>query len=614
MNKNTLIGSLLIAIIMIWWMSTMPKHKPAPVVPEKTVEKESSTSSLQLPSLDSNAPSLVASTPDLAPTEISVVSDLTDSSIGAESPEAPVQKPIVEQSVSVETDLFTVKLSNRGAKISSIVVKTLADEDGEFPELVEDTAAGLMELKLDKIHLGGVLFALDSKTPEKILVAQDTTVEFVYTDPNQNKVIRSYQFSKTGSKIKQSNRFEGFSPNDYELYWNGGMRETEAFPKGKNIGGNYFFSEVVFNNTYSVERKTVQEKTKFNVNEGKLLWAGLRRKYIAMTIEFPEASEATLIAEPLKGSKSDRNPGTYTLAISDYLKGSSTVDFDFQVLPLEWSRIKSLDKSYEKIIVSGWQWIGADTWFVALCGLLLSLLKVFYGIIPNYGVAIILLTILVRLLTTPLTIKQLRSTKEMGKLKPELDAINIKYRSEPQKKQAAIMELYAKNNINPMASCTGGCLPMLLQFPIFIGLFVTLGRAIELRGMPFIGWISDLSKSDVIWSGISIPFIMPSGLSILPIVMVITTYFQTKQSMASMTDPAQRKMMTWMMPGMMFVFSAVMPSGLVLYWIVSNLWGIGQYAIINKNKDCAAPLSKNMANASVKDAKIVKPKKKKKSN
>jgi YidC/Oxa1 family membrane protein insertase len=96
--------------------------------------------------------------------------------------------------------------------------------------------------------------------------------------------------------------------------------------------------------------------------------------------------------------------------------------------------------------------------------------------------------------------------------------------------------------------------------------------------------------------------------------MVITTYFQTKQSMASMTDPAQRKMMTWMMPGMMFVFSAVMPSGLVLYWIVSNLWGIGQYAIINKNKDCAAPLSKNMANASVKDAKIVKPKKKKKSN
>ena len=125
--------------------------------------------------------------------------------------------------------------------------------------------------------------------------------------------------------------------------------------------------------------------------------------------------------------------------------------------------------------------------------------------------------------------------------------------------------------------------------------------------MPFVGWITDLSRSDVIWSGISIPFIMPNGLSILPLVMVVTTYFQTKQSMSAMTDPAQRKMMVWMMPGMMFVFSAVMPSGLVLYWIVSNLWGIAHYTIIHRDK-----LSPALANQNIQDAQIIKPKKSKK--
>lgn len=169
------------------------------------------------------------------------------------------------------------------------------------------------------------------------------------------------------------------------------------------------------------------------------------------------------------------------------------------------------------------------------------------------------------------------------------------------------MELYAKHKINPMASCTGGCLPMLIQMPVFFALFMVFGRAIELRGQPFFGWIADLSRSDVIWSGFSIPYIMPDGIAILPIVMVFTTYFQTKQSMKSMTDPAQQKMMVWMMPIMMFLFSAVMPSGLVLYWVISNLWGIAQYAIVNRNRPAAEPST--LKGKKIQDAVIVKKKK-----
>lgn len=609
MNRNTIIGSVLIAAIMIWWMTTMPKPQPAPQKVEKAIASEvsqdvknESKNSLEIPSLKSNTDS----TSSKAPAFLSSNDTLAKDSLASDSL-IELPPPVLEKSIVVETDLFILKLSNRGAKVSSVIIKTLTDNEGNFPELIEDTSAGALDLKLDKTNLSDALFAVSPETPSKIVVDKDTTIQFVFTDPNQNKVIRSYSFSKTGSAVRQSNRFEGFQPNDYEILWNGGMRETEQFPKGKNIGANYFFSEIIYNNTYSVEREVIQEKKKFNDTEGKVLWAGLRRKYVAMSIQFDEPTDAVVQGEPLKGSKEKNNPGTYQLSVGDYLKGADSLSYNFMIIPLEWAKVKSLDKDYEKVIVSGWQWIGADVWFVALCGLLLSLLKFFYSLIPNYGIAIILLTVLVRIATTPLTIKQLRSTKEMGKIKPELDAINVKYRAEPQKKQAAIMELYAKHNINPMASCTGGCFPMLLQFPIFIGLFIILARAIELRGMPFIGWISDLSRSDVIWNGITIPYIMPEGLSILPLIMVVTTYFQTKQSMSAMTDPAQRKMMIWMMPGMMFVFSAVMPSGLVLYWIISNLWGIGQYAIIHREKAVASP-----TDANIQDAQIVKPKKKKK--
>ena len=179
----------------------------------------------------------------------------------------------------------------------------------------------------------------------------------------------------------------------------------------------------------------------------------------------------------------------------------------------------------------------------------------------------------------------------MSKLKPQLDEINVKYRSDPQKKQAAIMELYAKNGVNPLASCTGGCLPMIIQMPIFMGLFFVLGRAVELRGMPAFLWITDLSRSDVIFHGFSIPFLMPDGLALLPWIMVVTTY-------------SQAKMMTWMMPAMMFLFSAVMPSGLVLYWIVSNFWSIIQYKVMRRDNGNNGP--KTVNGKKVVDAEIVK--------
>ena len=640
MNKNTIIGSILIAIIVIWWMAVnnanaeaqaAARAKAKATAAQASKDSASAAGALVLPKKTPEikaAPVLGGGTderrgstgsPTLTKDESGSALRQSSGTLADDSAKAAVKVPaeIKERSVTVETDKFIMTLTNKGGKVKSVIVKALPDTAGNFPELIQDTTLGAFDLKLDNADLSEAMFELGN-TPEKIVVNDSANVRFAFQDVNGNQVIRSYGFTKDGPAVRQENKFIGFQPSAYELAWKGGLKETEDIPKSKGImgvggGGTYYFSEVVFNNVYSVERETPREQTSYNATEGKVIWAGLRRKYVAMTVQFDEAVPATLKTKPMRVEANEADPGTYKLTIADDFRSSQSLNYNLMVLPLKWDDVASLNKDYEKIIVSGWSWCGADVWFVWICKMLLKLLNLFYSIIPNYGVAIILVTLIVRGVTTPFTVKQIKSTRGMATLKPQLDEINVKYRSDPQKKQAAIMELYSKNNINPLASCTGGCLPMLIQMPIFMGLFFVFGRAIELRGAPAFLWITDLSRSDVVWNGISIPVIMPAGLAILPWLMVISTYFQTKITMNSNAgmDPAQQKMMVWMMPAMMLLFSAVMPSGLVLYWIVGNIWMILQYKYIYSkfppiNNGKTPSGSSKLKGKNVKDAEIVK--------
>ncbi len=630
MNKNSLIGSILIAAIVIWWM-TMSSNNAKQQAEAQAKEKEAAAAmeaaradSADQLVLGDKTPELKAA-PVLGDSESGVRNSELDSgkvvvadsakvasasadSVAADSARAAEAPKAVEpRTVTVETDKFIMTLSNKGARVQSVIVKALPDSAGNFPEIIQDTALGALDLKLGKADLTEALFDLGD-TPEKIKVENDVTVQFTFTDASGKQVIRSYGFTKAGVAVRQVNRFVGFKPADYELSWKGGMKETEVMPKGKSFGGaSYFFSEVIFKNSEITERETFSDAMTFD--NANYYWVGMRRKYVALSVQFDKPVPVKVNAKHIDvATEGNPDPGTYSLTIADGIRGDSLA-YNFMVLPLQWDEVEALDQGYEKIIVTGSKWFpGSSVWFVWICKWLLKLLKFFYSIIPNYGVAIILVTFIVRAFTTPFTVKQLKSTRAMSKLKPQLDEINVKYRSDPQKKQAAIMELYAKNGVNPLASCTGGCLPMLIQMPIFMGLFFVLGRAIELRGMPAFLWITDLSKSDVVWSGFSIPFVMPAGLAILPWIMVVTTYFQTKVTMSGSAgmDPAQQKMMTWMMPAMMFFFSAVMPSGLVLYWIVSNFWSIAQYKFINRGVMSQGSESSKLKGKDVQDAKIVK--------
>jgi YidC/Oxa1 family membrane protein insertase len=197
-------------------------------------------------------------------------------------------------------------------------------------------------------------------------------------------------------------------------------------------------------------------------------------------------------------------------------------------------------------------------------------LKALENVVRNYGVAIMLLTIVVRVIFWPITHKGTESMRRMQALQPQLKELQAKYKDNPQRMQQEVMKFYKENKVNPM----GGCLPMLIQIPVFIALFVVLRSAIELRFSKFL-WIRDLSEPEHLFAGM-IPIV--GSLNILPLLMSATMVWQQKLT-PSAGDPQQQKMMAIMMPIMMLFFFYTMPSGLVLYWTTSNLIMIVQMMI-----------------------------------
>jgi YidC/Oxa1 family membrane protein insertase len=214
-------------------------------------------------------------------------------------------------------------------------------------------------------------------------------------------------------------------------------------------------------------------------------------------------------------------------------------------------------------------------WF---CKLLLPTLNFFHGLIPDYGVAIILLTFVVRILFWPLTHKSTESMKRMQELQPKLKEIQAKFKDNPQKMQQETWAVYRENKVNPMSSC----LPMLVQIPVFIALFTVLRSAVELRYAPFL-WIGDLSEAENLFAGV-----LPIPLNILPVLMAATMALQSYLT-PSAGDPQQQKMMMIMMPIMMLFMFYSFPAALSLYWTVSQVISIVQMLMMRRRVAHKAP-------------------------
>jgi len=262
--------------------------------------------------------------------------------------------------------------------------------------------------------------------------------------------------------------------------------------------------------------------------------------------------------------------------------GSLEYEYSIFVGPKVPAYLEAFDRRHghemglERAIDRGWFWVAP------LTDAFTTLLEWSYRLIPNYGVVIILLTVLLRVVMAPLTAKQMRAMKKnsarMAHLQPKMKEIQEKYKDDTQRRNEETMKLYKEAGVNPLTMMGGGCLPMLLQLPVFIALYYALQSAIELRQAPFALWIHDLSIPETLFTipGIQIP------VRVLPLAMGASMVLQQKMTPTPSMDPAQARMMMTMMPIMFTVLFYSFPSGLVLYWFVSNLLAIGQQYWVNR--------------------------------
>ncbi|MBU1276456.1 MAG: membrane protein insertase YidC [Proteobacteria bacterium] len=216
-------------------------------------------------------------------------------------------------------------------------------------------------------------------------------------------------------------------------------------------------------------------------------------------------------------------------------------------------------------------------WFDIIAKPFLIAMNFIYDFIGNYGIAIIIVTLLTKLIFWPLTRKSYQSMKSMQKLQPHVKRIREKYKDDKQRMNQEIMQLYKTYKVNP----AGGCLPMVVQIPVFIAFYKVLGNAIELRHAPFMLWINDLSAPDRLAIGFDIPYV-GAGLPVLTLLMGASMFIQQKMTPTT-GDPTQAKMML-LMPVVFTVMFINFPAGLVLYWLVNNLFSIGQQYLTNKSK------------------------------
>ena len=362
------------------------------------------------------------------------------------------------------------------------------------------------------------------------------------------------------------------------------------------------------------KKKTIKLKDNMYSTEALFSWVTLAGKYFS-TIAVPDAADYTLtltqgatdtialtsniyLSRPV--IRSSVNTDVYRFYIGPQLKQNLVIYND--------AKDNGFGLSDLRLEVA----LDSSSWFGWLENVLKWLLGVFYRIVPNYGIAIILLTILIKIVLYPFTHKSFESTARLQALNPQMEELKAKYKDNTAKLNQEMADLYKREKVNPM----GGCLPMLLQFPIFIALYGLLNKHFELRGAVFIpGWISDLSAPETIWnfSPVNIPF-LGSDLRLLPILYVITMIFSMKISQsgaaASNSQTAgMNKMFTYFMPIMFFFVLYNAPSGLILYWTVMNLVTMLQQQITNKIKK--AQMVKGGTASSGPGLRIVKPEGKK---
>ena len=471
--------------------------------------------------------------------------------------------------IKISTPLYEMTLSENGAAVVSMVLnnyRETVDPKSAKKELIPTALSdGTLRVDLEGKDAGALVnqrFSADIDGNDLDVTDRPSEIQFRSDSPSGISIIKTYRFSPESYLVGLS----------VEVY-NGSQREIDArisIALNNMIDqekGRYAFEGPSALINGSLEQVKIKKIEDTPVLEGDIRWAAIETQYFMESIIPNETTKGQLKLEHAKSRVTQRlvldNPA---LTPQDRQKH----DFDIFMGPKSLSLLRSFDNDLERAVDFGWVDILAKPclWFM----------NFIYGFIPNYGFAIIVLTIVTRMIFWPLANKSYKSMGEMRKLQPLMKEIREKYKNDKQRMNQEMMALYRTYKINPM----GGCLPMLIQLPVFFALYRMLYQAIELRHAPFIWWINDLSAPDRLFRfDFKIPFMQePYGIPVLTLVMAATMLIQQKMT-PTPGDPAQAKMMMFMPLIFLFIFINF-SSGLVLYWMISNIISIAQQYYIHK--------------------------------
>lgn len=556
MEKRTIVAFALSFLVLIAWAFLFqPASKQEPAKVEEGAKIQS-------------APAGSAAPPEAAP--------------GRPGPsEQPAQRPVIapptadqEKEILVETPLYKAVFSNVGPSIKSFQLKKYrltTDPDSPLVELVhlENTGEGVFEATFEnpaKPRTQKVFYHVEEQSLRLDEGSSPRDLVFSALTPEGLTIKQTFRIHPDKYPIDLTLDLTNTSANRADGRFAAHIKNT---PPAKSQS-YYAFLGIALLLDGDLEEIATKKMNKSEPLSGRIGWMAYEDGHF-MSAVIPEGQEKGQVTARILPSGIVR--GSYftpALSLNDQERISSR--YTLYMGPRDLSVLKSLDRELDRALNFGWTDVIAKP--------LLYALRFFYKYVGNYGLSIIILTILIKILFWPLTHKSYKSMKEMQKLQPYMAKLREKYKDNKEQLNKELMSLYKTYKVNPV----GGCLPMVIQIPVFFALFRILGNSIELRHAPFILWINDLSAPDRLFSfSFKIPFMSPPyGIPILTLLMGASMLIQQKMT-PTPGDPTQAKIMMFL-PVVFTVMFINFPSGLVLYWLVNNILSIGQqYRIIKSS-------------------------------
>lgn len=569
LDVNSLIGFILIGGILIWMLFlNQPSAEELEAEQTQTEQIEETPANIDPDLNQSESEQIVSTQAD------SAAAARAQSRLGAFAYSASLPSA-TENTTTIENDVLELKIDNKGGYISEANLKGFRTFDSIPVSLIKN---------------GNALFNLNLKTTDgRSLNTQDLYFEPSITQSGENSVLSMrlkvsedeyleyrYELKPGEYMLDFSIRSQGLndvldSSQEVMLDW-----QLQAYRNAKSLSYENRYTEIVFEYDGGKDDYTGQGDRAEEEEENISYVAYKQHFFTSILLTDTPFARGKFVSENLEDEDSPFTKAFHTTLPLEVKGGELAYNMNWYYGPSDFDILDSYDRNLDEIMPLGWGifgWINQYI-FIPFFGFLGSVL-------PNYGIAIIVMTIIVRIALSPVTYKSYVSQAKMKILRPEMDELNEKYKDNPMKKQQETMKLYSKAGVNPMS----GCVPALLQLPIFYALFQFFPSAFSLRQKSFL-WADDLSSYDTI---ASLPFEIPfygDHVSLFPILasIAILIYMQmtTGQTMANAQQPGMpnMKFIMYLSPLFMLVFFNNYASGLSLYYFVSNLITIGIMLVI----------------------------------